>query len=149
MDRGSWQAIIHRVIKSQTWLKRLNKLINKGDGSWRKKEGSWNSLRNIEKQAEDKQLRRWRKGQESTVWWEQGESSPKEGRSGSPFQRRSQGLSGLSVGLGTEERTESEEEGWLRRLEFTQTPGWQRRERTHSQVELGLGDFMDMYTWDP
>ena len=83
------------------------------------------------------------------MWWEQGESSPKEGRSGSPFQRRSQGLSGLSVGPGTEERTESEEEVWLRRLEFTQTPGWKRRERTHSKVELGLGDFMDMYTWDP
>ena len=32
MDRGAWKAIVHRVAKSQTWLKWLNTyvLINKG-----------------------------------------------------------------------------------------------------------------------
>ena len=89
------------------------------------------------------------------MWWKQGEGPPNDGRSGPPLQRRSQVLSGLSVGTGagavlqgTEERTESEEVGWLRRREFIQTPGWKRRERKHSKVELGLGDFMDMYTWN-
>ena len=33
MDRGSWQAVVHSVAKSQTWLKQLNTqhaLLTKG-----------------------------------------------------------------------------------------------------------------------
>ena len=31
MDRGAWQATVHRVIKSQTWLKRLSTHLKRMD----------------------------------------------------------------------------------------------------------------------